>query len=346
MKRVTITTLARELGLSVCTINKAMYGKPRISEETRRRVLAAAERLGYRPNRLARALSRNPFAVGVVYPGAWPSHFGVLVDGARKGFDELRDHNFAATYRSCPSFTDGRAFAREVTAALGSGPSGLILSFGYARVAEYRKIAETIAVAGVPCVLLGGDVPGMPRLTVVWHDTRRCGAMAAEVLNWLTPGSPVAMLVGRFDSVDHTNKIAAFRAEAARFGLPVVTVVETLDDPEAGYPVTARLLAEHPEVKGIYVSSENGAGTGRYLAATGLAGRIKVVATGIGSEIQHFIEAGVFSCTLYQNQFQQGRRAVQTLYRFLESGVRPAPEILVPPVLVQRATLDLYRGEL
>ena len=220
MKRVTITTVAKELGLSVCTVNKAMYGKPRISEATRQRVLEAAERLGYRPNRLARALSRNPFSVGVVYPDAWPSHYGLLVQGVHRGFDDLRDHHVTAVYEPCPSFDDGRVFAREVNAALRRSPSGLILAFGYARPDDYRRIAATVADEKVPCVLLGGDVPGMPRLSVVWHDTRRCGAMAAEVLSWLAPGEPVALLVGRLGSPDHDNKIEGFRAEAARAGLP------------------------------------------------------------------------------------------------------------------------------
>ena len=76
MGRTTIKDLARELGLSVCTINKALTGKKRISEETRRRVLEAAQRMDYRPNRLAQALVRRPVSIGIIYPENWPGFFG------------------------------------------------------------------------------------------------------------------------------------------------------------------------------------------------------------------------------------------------------------------------------
>ncbi|MXZ95216.1 MAG: LacI family transcriptional regulator [Acidimicrobiaceae bacterium] len=58
MKRVTSADVAREVGVSRATVSYLLNNTPgqTISEETRRRVLEAAERLGYTPNRNARAL--------------------------------------------------------------------------------------------------------------------------------------------------------------------------------------------------------------------------------------------------------------------------------------------------
>lgn len=55
-KRVTILDVAAEAGVSRQTVTRAMNGTGRISEATRRKVLDAAERLGYRPSRFARSL--------------------------------------------------------------------------------------------------------------------------------------------------------------------------------------------------------------------------------------------------------------------------------------------------
>lgn len=52
-------TIARRLGISKVTVSNAMRGSGRISEATRRRVLAAAEQMGYRPNPLVTALMSN-----------------------------------------------------------------------------------------------------------------------------------------------------------------------------------------------------------------------------------------------------------------------------------------------
>lgn len=51
-----VRELARELGLSHTTVSDALRNKPRVKKETRDRVLAAAEKAGYRYNPLAGAL--------------------------------------------------------------------------------------------------------------------------------------------------------------------------------------------------------------------------------------------------------------------------------------------------
>ena len=83
MAKITITELAKRLGVSACTVNKALSGKPKVSDTTRRRVLAEAERLGYRPNRMAQVLARNPIRLAYVHPDHFPSFFGRFEAGVR-----------------------------------------------------------------------------------------------------------------------------------------------------------------------------------------------------------------------------------------------------------------------
>lgn len=67
-RRVTIRDVARLAGTSTSTVSVAVSGRGRISEPTRRRVLAAADRLGWRPDRRASALRQfEPRLVGLVY---------------------------------------------------------------------------------------------------------------------------------------------------------------------------------------------------------------------------------------------------------------------------------------
>ena len=56
---VKITDVARHAGVSPSTVSYALSGKRPISEETRRRVRAAARELGYRPHAGARALASS-----------------------------------------------------------------------------------------------------------------------------------------------------------------------------------------------------------------------------------------------------------------------------------------------
>ncbi|PYS32306.1 MAG: LacI family transcriptional regulator, partial [Acidobacteria bacterium] len=63
----TLADIARELGVSKMTVSRAINNHPEISPETRARILEAAQRMNYRPNQFARALTTNrSYLLGVV----------------------------------------------------------------------------------------------------------------------------------------------------------------------------------------------------------------------------------------------------------------------------------------
>lgn len=84
----TIKDVAKLAGVSVTTVTNVLLGRSgRFSDETRERVLQAVERLGYRPNQIARSLvRRRSHTVGVVvehFRGALLGnpYFSTLLDG-------------------------------------------------------------------------------------------------------------------------------------------------------------------------------------------------------------------------------------------------------------------------
>lgn len=83
--------LAAELGLSQTTVSRALNGYPEVSEKTRRRVFAAAERCGYKPSAAARRLATGrAHALGIVFPA----------DGAY-ALDPLFVEYFAGVAETC-----------------------------------------------------------------------------------------------------------------------------------------------------------------------------------------------------------------------------------------------------
>ena len=102
-QRITISELARRLGVSVCTVNKALSGKPKISEKTRERVIEEARRLGYRPNRMARVLARNPIRLAYLHPAHFESFFSPFEAGVRLAAQRLADHQVSVSVHGLPS---------------------------------------------------------------------------------------------------------------------------------------------------------------------------------------------------------------------------------------------------
>lgn len=70
-RHVTISDLARHLGVAKGTVSRALNNYPDVAPETRSRIASAAEQLGYRPSSIARKLKSNRVdAVGIVLPMA------------------------------------------------------------------------------------------------------------------------------------------------------------------------------------------------------------------------------------------------------------------------------------
>ena len=82
--------IARDLGVSVMTVSKALRNHTDISEKTRDRVLARARKLGYEPNWIARSLvTRRTHMVGLVIPDLMHSFFAEVAKGVTQKFQPL-----------------------------------------------------------------------------------------------------------------------------------------------------------------------------------------------------------------------------------------------------------------
>jgi DNA-binding LacI/PurR family transcriptional regulator len=65
----TIYDVAKHAGVGVGTVSRVLNDSPRVSEATRQKVLAAIEKLNYRPSPIAQRLSlRKTFTIGVITP--------------------------------------------------------------------------------------------------------------------------------------------------------------------------------------------------------------------------------------------------------------------------------------
>jgi len=85
-RRITVNTtiydVAREAGVSMATVSRVVNGNPNVKPATRKKVNEAIERLGYRPNAVARGLaSKKTTTVGVIIPDISSIFFAELARG-------------------------------------------------------------------------------------------------------------------------------------------------------------------------------------------------------------------------------------------------------------------------
>ena len=78
---ITMNGLAKNLGMDKSTVSLALRNDPRISTETKERVISMAKAHNYTPNNLARSLSTGQRkTLGVMFPEMLGSFFGPMLD--------------------------------------------------------------------------------------------------------------------------------------------------------------------------------------------------------------------------------------------------------------------------
>lgn len=87
--KATLKQIAKELGVSVSTVSKALNGSPEISEPTKQRVQEYAKLKNYKPNVIGLNLkNRRTKTIGVIVPNILNSFFAKVFSGIEKVADE------------------------------------------------------------------------------------------------------------------------------------------------------------------------------------------------------------------------------------------------------------------
>lgn len=339
LRPIGIKDIAREIGVSTGTVDRALHGKPGINPATRARVLRTATAMGYRPNLAARYLkSKKVVRVAVHLPG----EIALFWDSLREGIREAAAP-FSPTLRvefdTYPRLGDGDVplFDR----ALEDGVNGLIVAPG-----DPAALAPSLAKAAernVPVVCVVTDAPGTTRLTSVSADPFTVGALAGElVARFLPGGGKVAFFTGWLATQDHADKLKGFEASVAIVtpDVSIASIVEAHDDAEEAWKRTRDVLRTHPDLAAIYVSTVNSLPVLRALDDAGAGRRVLVVTTDLFPELVPRIRAGQVAATVYQRPVTQGRMALRALQQYLVDGTVPAPRLKVVPQLVMRSNLD------
>ena len=92
-RKVTIKTIAKELGVSTSTVSKALRDSHEISVETKEKIKAFADHYNYKPNSLALQLrNQKTKVIGVILPKIVHHFFSTVVKGIESGASEKGYH--------------------------------------------------------------------------------------------------------------------------------------------------------------------------------------------------------------------------------------------------------------
>jgi len=309
-RRPTLADVAARSGMSKTAVSMILNDRPgsRLSADAARRVRAAAEELGYRPNPAAQSLRL----------------------GKTRTLGFISDQITVTRYAS-------EMIRGLLAAAKEHGHTVLI--------AETEGDDDTIYVPetphDVPIVIVNGTSPS--EHPSVLPDERAAGAAMAQLL--LDAGHRRIGVIGNnpwaVASPRHSVTIGLrFEGIAAAFSAaeidPIMVDVREWN-PDVGYEETLRMLDEHPEITAI-LAGNDGVAFGAYQAIAERGLRVPddiSVASFDDEELASFQRPGLTTARLPYDVM--GRAAVEMLL-----GERPLGATLIPmPVVVRESIRDM-----
>jgi len=249
--QITIVEVAHSAGVTAATVSNVLRSRGKVADATRRRVLDAADALGYRPNLTARALveGRPPTIAMIVSSIANPFYpeFALAVERAvrRQGYFLL----------VCNTNDDPAQERAYVDAVAGSLAHGILVMN-----ADFVQIDALVALhnKGVPIVLCMWERPEEPpALPSVAIDFYQAGATAAEHLLKLGHRR-IGAIVGSEPTGNHIWRYRGFRdtLRRARVAHPDSETRfghDTIDD---GRNAAHALLASVPDLTALFASND------------------------------------------------------------------------------------------
>lgn len=278
-RRPTIAHLAAAAGVSTATVDRVLNQRHPVREETMRRVLQAAETIGFHAAPLIRQR---------LTPEAPTRTLGFVLQKESHFFYQalataLREATLAAPGvrgRPLVAFADDltpRAAMLELRAIGARADAVAIVSVDHPTVSE---AIEDLRRNGVPTfgLLTGLTTPAWAGYVGI--DNRKAGRLAAWTIARTAkkPGE-VGILVGSHRYLGHEMREIGFRSYFREHApsFQVLDAIVNLEEPRIAHEATLELLKRHPGLVGICVAGGGMEGVITALREEGCAGTLSVV---------------------------------------------------------------------
>lgn len=248
MKELTIKDVADKLGYSVGTISRALNGKKGVSEQTRKKIFAEMEAMGYESDKLLppvteeeqnESLIAEPKIIAAIIPDISNSFFGQIIRSFENALEQLGFHTLLMDSNWS---TDREAELLRI--AQSSNVSGILFKPVSSNVSLLKPI-------NIPCVMINQEYSD--DFSWVDIDNFYAGYIGTEHLI-LGGGKKIAFIKGSPDNIVLRKRIAGYKAALSDYGLSYdkELVISSTHSIETGYSAAEQLLNQCPDIDSIF----------------------------------------------------------------------------------------------
>jgi LacI family transcriptional regulator len=296
MTRITIKDLALEAGVSVSTVNRILGGDEGVKAATAQAVKDAANRLGYHGVRTIdhRISAQKPkFKFGFLLLQPTRTFYKMLGAALQAASAKVETHHIE------PHIVFAEDLSPDIFAAklLELGETCDAIGVVAPVHPQINRTIDTLTSNGTPIFALISQLSATGSFNYIGLDNWKVGRMSAWAFHKFSkaPGK-IGILVGnhrfRCQEMNEAGFRSYFREFAPEFQL--IESIPTFETRSVAEEVTERLLAQNPDLSGLFISGGGISGALAALRASGKSGLIDCV----GYELMESTREGLLDGTL------------------------------------------------
>lgn len=241
--------IAREAGVSVPTVSRALMGSDRVKPDTRQKVEAAAAKLGYTLNHIARSLrTQRTHLVVVIVPDIGNTFFSYVLGGIE---EEAQRHGYSVLFGNVAG--DMRRAKSYGDRLLSGAADGVIFLDGQLPEPGWLEKVQDL---GLPIVALCERMPGIDVHTVTIDNEAAAYAATRHLIE--AGHAIVAHIAGPDGNILSEDRIGGYRraiveACLAQHDSLIVGGDFTIS---GGYRAFNQVWADHPGVTAVFCAND------------------------------------------------------------------------------------------
>ncbi len=330
----TIYDIAREAGVSIATVSRVFNDSNCVTQKTREKVLAIADKLGYHPRALAQSLARKKTRIITVIVPVISNYFFMEVLAGMQ--DKIADYDYDLQIFNV-KIADNLLSQADHIMKRGWGEGYIVISVHFS-----EKEWELLHKYGVPVVLIDEYYSGFDTISVDSIE----GAYTATSHLIEQGYRSLGMICAKFDSKPIVDRVLGYRRAIEDAGIMVdPEMVVTGDNMERdgftesnGYEAMSKLLTLDNPPEACFCASDIQA-LGAIKAMKDYDLRIPI----IGFDDLEFSEYVGLS-TMRQPMYEMGSLAIEKMVERIESRDIDITHTVFSPDLVLRASSPGYAG--
>lgn len=334
----TLKYIAKEMGISVSTVSRALNGKSVVKEETRKKVLEMAKKIGYVPNEVARSLKKSSTeTVAVVLPDISENFFAKIV----KGLEAIMT-KYGYMIIIADSHEKAEKEKKYVDMLYRRRVDALVL----ATVDCSGETATPFLSSETPVVFID-NIPLLDNIDVITVDNVEASRIATEHL--ISAGHKcIATIIGSKTETTGIERLEGYKEALLGHGLKYNEKLVAYGDykMDSGYEAMKQLLEKKDEVdfSAVYVTSEKMTyGALKAIREKGLS--VPDDISVIGFDIHNFNDdRQQIITTVSQPEENIGKQVGELLIRRIkEDGDPPKIRLLLEPSFIEGDTVKIVK---